>query len=355
MPGTKVSQLGSDGAKIWTLGVCLRGREEAWIELGSWRISNGRMTEGGKPGGIVRLWALRMSGDELQSSLKSGDNELQEAESCPQGWKWSPASTSYPPGGPDADGCGNGPGRTGWVLEISVRVIESPNVASRLTVSSEVLLSSPLLAFGKANASREQRLLPPVPEGHSQYQSWWRDRLDLSGYLLNFLLNHCSPWPNITPTLKLLAHPCLGSSVNSRAACSLLLLCMGHRGCEVHDWWEQNSRLSHMFLAASWNTEPHAAPDSSDYSPHPWCSDFPPSPSALSSKIVSHWSHQTFFFTLTATTVWKSGSARAGPSPAPALKQNWVQQLKWKHTPSRAIASTKEKRKKEVKESKWIK
>lgn len=126
--------------------------------------------------------------------------------------------TFHPQVGPDEEVCGNGPGKTSWVLEIRVRVTESSNVASGLAVSAEVWLSSPLLAFGKANAGREQRLLPLVPEGHSQYQSWWRNRLHLSGCLLNFLLNHCRPWPKITPSLKLQAHPCLQSSVSCSKA-----------------------------------------------------------------------------------------------------------------------------------------
>lgn len=143
-------------------------------------------------------------------------------------------STSHPPVGPDEEGCGNGPGKAYWVLEIKVKMIESSNVASGLIVSAEVWLSSPFLAFGKANTSREQRLLlPSVPEGHSQYQSWWRNRLDLSGCLLNFLLNHCSPWPKIIPISKLLAHPCFHSSVNSKTSCILLQFWIGHMQSEV--------------------------------------------------------------------------------------------------------------------------
>lgn len=203
------------------MAACLQGAEDAWSEL----VLEGyvsRMTAGGRPGGfvgvsalgMVRGWAAVFS--EEQRSMSFNQQTLilraeRDVQVLASHWKV----------GPDEERCGNGPGEAGWVLGVKVRMIESSNVASTHGFCW-VWLSSPLLAFGKASAGREQSLLPLVPEGHSQYQSWWRNRLDLSGYLLNSLLYHCGPWPKITCTMKLLAHACLQSSVNSKTPCSFL-------------------------------------------------------------------------------------------------------------------------------------
>lgn len=46
--------------------------------------------------------------------------------------------TFHPKVSSDEEGCGNGPGKGSWVLEIRVRMIESANVASGLAVSAQV-------------------------------------------------------------------------------------------------------------------------------------------------------------------------------------------------------------------------
>lgn len=237
----KVSQWGSDRAKFWTHG-CLppKWRNNInWVEFWrlhtcgmkerkAWRHRKDVCTGDGKMSGCHFWRQGKMSSNQRNLILWTG-TDLQ-------------VPTSHLQVSPDEEACGNGPGETGGVLGIRVRVIESSSAASGLTVSVEVRLSSPLLAFGKANTSSEQRLLPSVPEGQSQYQIWWRNRLDLSGYLLNFLLSHHSLWPKITPRLKLLSHSCLQSWVNSQTSCcsSLVQLWVGPMPWEVRGWQEEN-------------------------------------------------------------------------------------------------------------------
>lgn len=100
-----------------------------WVE--SWRVGKCRMTEGGKPGGtrrtsalgMVRRWTLVFSEEQgkMNSSHRMSCSGLKlisssfSSTSCPwwrRVWQW--------------------PGKTGWMLEIGVRMIESTNVASGL-------------------------------------------------------------------------------------------------------------------------------------------------------------------------------------------------------------------------------
>lgn len=79
--------------------------------------------------GMVRRWAVTFS--EEQGKMSSHQqNLILRAESSLR------VCTFHPQVGPDEEGCGNGPGKRSWVLEIRVRTTESANAASGLLVSA---------------------------------------------------------------------------------------------------------------------------------------------------------------------------------------------------------------------------
>ena len=81
--------------------------------------------------GMVRRWAVTFSEEQGKMSFHQ-QNLILRVESSLR------VPTFHLQVRPDEEGCGNGPGKRSWVLEIRVRTIGSSNVASGLAVSAEV-------------------------------------------------------------------------------------------------------------------------------------------------------------------------------------------------------------------------